>query len=170
MNGAEVIIAPNIAFWSVRVPFKVLAESDAKGWTAALVQLSKLSNTFYFPIPDYDGPRNGYAGADPLVNGASQLGTTLIADGVTPSTTILLPGDYMEVNGEFKMVTNTVTSNGSGEVSINFEPALRSSPSNNATIDIQSPVITMRLAQSLVQFDVEILSLYNMALEAVETY
>ena len=170
MNGSVVIIAPAIAFWSVRVPFKVLQETNAKAWAAALAQLSKLSNTFYFAVPDYSGPRNGYAGADPLVNGAGQLGTTLAVDGVTISTTILLPGDYIEVGGEFKIVTNTVTSNVSGQASINFEPALRTAPATDSTVDIQSPVITMRLAQSLMTLDVEILSLYNMALEAVEHY
>lgn len=171
MNGAEVIYAPNIAFWILSAPLAVMNAADARAWMAALVQLSKFGNTFDFTPPDYNsGPSGGYAGANPLVNGASQVGTSLICNGVSNNTLIVSAGDYLEVNNEFKMVTANATSNGSGAVTIFFEPALRQSPANGATVQVQTPAVTMRLINPSATQAVRPKDLYNFSLEAVETY
>ena len=169
MDGSDVIMAPNIAFWRATLPLSVMSKTDARPWAAALAQLSKLSNVFFLTFPDYTAPATGYAGATPLVSGASQTGTSLTADGVSNSTAILLPGDYIEVNNEFKIVTLAATSNGSGQVTITFEPALRSSPADNAAIIIQSPVVIMRLIEALASWDVNLLSLHDIALDVIES-
>ncbi len=87
----------------------------------------------------------GTVSGTPLVAGASQTGTSLDTDGWSASQTVLRTGDYFEVNGELKMATADVTSDGSGAATINFEPELRDPPANNAAITVNNPTCVMRL-------------------------
>jgi len=169
-NGGEVIIAPPYARWMVRFPLAAQERADAQAWLGALVQLNKLSNVFQLTPPSYTGPVGGYAGADPLVAGASQVGTSLDCDGVTPSTLIVSAGDYMEVNDEFKMVIADATSDGAGLVTINFEPALRASPSNNATVEIQTPELNLRLREPLAVWNITPSLWYLIELDCIESF
>lgn len=171
MNGAEVIMAPAFALWVLSAPLPVLQEAAAKDWRAALAQLSKLSNTFKVQPADYDGPGTGYAGADPVVNGGSQMGTSLVCDGVSLSTAIVQTGDFLEVNGEFKIVTADASSDGAGNVTISFEPALRSAPADGATVDIQTPQLNnMRLVDPRAAWSVRPPKLYDIQIHAIESF
>jgi hypothetical protein len=93
--------------------------------------------------PDYTGPTSGQTTA--LVQGGSQTGTSLIVDGVTPSVSFLLAGEYFQVGTEFKVVTADCTASGGGVVTINFKPTLRASPADNAALTLTSPQLLARL-------------------------
>ena len=99
-------------------------------------------------------------GSTPLVNGASQTGNSLVTDGWANSTAILLRGDIITLasvnavnpqnrqdTGSLRnfVVTEDVTSDGSGNATIPIEPAISpaandpfrtvtQSPANNAAI------------------------------------
>ncbi len=109
--------------------------AQVAAWQAFFLQLEGSANTFYGFDPDAINPR-GAGGGTPLVNGGSQTGSTLATDGWPNSTTVLCAGDYFSVNGELKMVTADATTNGSGQVTLNFKPALRSSPVDNSPLTI----------------------------------
>lgn len=85
----------------------------------------------------HDNPARGASGGTPLVNGASQTGSSIILDGVSNETNWIRAGDYfsIDVNGEheLKMCTADANSSGGG-VTVSFEPALRASPLNNAAV------------------------------------
>lgn len=74
------------------------------------------------------------------VNGASQTGTTLQTNGWNANATILRAGDYIEVamptgvNQQLFMVLENVTTDGSGNATLTIEPAIRTSPQDNAFI------------------------------------
>ena len=122
------------ARWRASYTLPRMKRAQMAEWQSFLLQLEGGVNTFYAYDPDARIPR-GLATGTPLVNGASQTGSSLVIDGAAASVTNwLYAGDYFTVNGEFKMVTANVTTNGSGQATINFKPALRSAPADNAAI------------------------------------
>lgn len=114
-------------------------------WQAFLMQLEGQANTFYGFDPDARTPR-GVATGTPLVKNGSQTGSSLTTDGWTAGIVgILKAGDYFSVNGELKMVTADVTSDGSGNATLTFKPPLRSSPADNAPITVTNCTVPMIL-------------------------
>jgi hypothetical protein len=172
MGGGAVIVAPPYAIWTLSIPLATQTLSgNARAWFAALAQLSKLSNTCKIMPPGYPGTGTGYTGANGLVNGAGQLGLALNADGYTASTALALAGDFLEVNGEFKVLTADAISNGASQVTFNFEPALRQAPADNAAIEIKTPKLTLRLAQPIAEWEYRRTSLrHDITLELVESF
>jgi len=63
-------------------------------------------------------------------------GNSITTSGWDPSETdVLLPGDYIEIEGsELKIVTSSVSSDANGEAIINFDPPIRTSPSNLSSV------------------------------------
>jgi hypothetical protein len=140
------------ARWSATYSLPDMNRTQAAVWQAFLLSCEGGVNTFNAYDPEGRAPR-GVATGTPLVNGGSQTGSSLITDGWANSVTgILKAGDYFSVNGELKMVTADVNSNGSGQATISFKPALRNSPSDNAPLTLSNPTCTMILiddAQSM---------------------
>ena len=145
-SGASVIVQSTKAIWILSFPLNELKLADARVWTSALVQLAKLDNQFQVTPPGWSAGA-GYGGSNPLVNGAAQLGTTLVCDGATASSTVALEGDFISVNGEFKCLTQQADSDPTTNVTFNFEPALRASPTDGASVEVINPIITMRMLQ-----------------------
>lgn len=166
-GGSQAIIQNTKALWAFSFPVAPKRIAQARAWSAALVQLSKLSNTFVITPPGWVQGAN-YGGAVPLVVGGSQLGLSLDCDNVSISTAIALAGDFISVNGEMKKLTAAATSNGAGLVTFNFEPALRNSPSNNAEVEVIAPVVTMRMLQSRYDESVNLSGFHNFTVDAIE--
>jgi hypothetical protein len=160
----------------VTIPFH--RDEDAyREWSLALNRLSDLANVFQFTPPDYDGPSTGYAGANPLVNGGSQLGTSLICDGVSNSTAIVKAGDFASVqvtsplgntNIQLFQIAADATSNGSGEVTLTFTKPIRQAPANNATVQILTPVAQFRLTQPAYVVPSNVDDFAQFSVEAIE--
>lgn len=131
--------------WVARYELPYMKRAEAAEWRSFFLKLQGRLNTFNGFDPEGRTPR-GVATGTPLVNGGAQTGYSLITDGWTISTTgILKAGDYINVNNELKQVTDDVDSDGSGNATINFQPPLRNSPSDNATITVFNTTVEMRL-------------------------
>lgn len=131
--------------WKASYTLPRMNREQAAEWQAFFLQLEGGVNVFNGFDPDAKQPR-GVATGSPLVAGGSQTGSSLTTDGWTASVTnILMAGDYISVNGELKMVTANASSNGSGEATITFKPALRASPDDNAVITVSNCTCTMIL-------------------------
>lgn len=109
------------------------------GWVNAV----GLYGDFTIQDPDYTGAQSGIASA--LVNGASQSGTSLACDGVTASVVVLRQGEYFQVGTQFFVVAADVSSNGSGQFTVTFKPALRASPADNAVVTLNNPQLLLKL-------------------------
>jgi len=168
-SGAAVIVQSTKAFWALSFPLRVQKLALARPWWAALVQLAKLDNQFEIYPPGWEQGA-GYSGANPLVNGASQLGTSLVCDGAAANDLVVLAGDGLDVNGEFKVATADANSDGAGAVTINFEPALRVSPANNAIVDVKTPTIVMRMVAPIVGVGASLPDRINISFDAVEHF
>lgn len=130
--------------WEGVVETIALFPADVKTMWAFLHQVG-LYGEFTIKDPDYSGAQSGITSA--LVQGAGQSGTSLICDGVTPSVTVLRAGEYFQVGNEFKVVTADCSSNGAGVFTVNFKPALRTSPADNAPLTLNTPLMLLRMIQ-----------------------
>jgi hypothetical protein len=137
------------ARWTATYTLPAMKRGKAAAWQAFFDRLEGSANAFNAFDPDGKTPR-GTATGTPLVSGATQTGSTLAIDGCTASVTgWLMAGDYFSVNGELKRLTADATTNGSGQTTLNFKPALRNSPADDAPLTLTKPTCTMILADDM---------------------
>jgi hypothetical protein len=99
------------------------------------------TETIVAPVPDYV-PVASYG--TPLVNGAGQLGSSLVVDGLTAGV-VIAKGKFLSlVTGGQRyvhMVTAQTTANGSGQATLPIWPMLRVATTDNAVVELAAPKI-----------------------------
>jgi hypothetical protein len=126
------------AKWRYVLNFGAVSGDRRAEVLAAIARCKGQANRLRIPV--YDNPKRGGYGGNPLVNGGSQTGNSLNVDGVTNKSNWIRAGDYFSVvvNGEHELKMCTADANSSGgTVTISFEPPLRASPLNNATVWVE---------------------------------
>ncbi|MCE9566373.1 MAG: hypothetical protein K8U57_30485 [Planctomycetes bacterium] len=132
--------------WMANYSLPKMNRAQMAAWQAFFLSLEGSVNTFYAYDPDARTPR-GVATGTPLVKGASQTGSSLNIDGCTAGVTgWMRAGDYFVVNSELKMLTQDATTNGSGETTLNFKPALSNSPADNDPLTVSNCTVPMVLS------------------------
>lgn len=137
------------ARWVCTYSLPPMNRQQMADWQVFLMQLEGGVNTFYGFDPDGRTPRGKAATnpGTPLVNGASQTGSSLTIDGCPANITgYLLPGDYFTVNDQMVMVTAPVDTDGTGNATVNFKPALRGSPADDDALTVRDATCLMILA------------------------
>jgi len=121
------------------VSMPAMSAADALSWQA---DLRRSTETMILNLPE-PGITVGTPGT-PLVNGASQTGTSLITDGWTAGYTIP-KGKWISVSVSSLLylyqVTAAVTANGSGQATLVLHPMLRASPADNAALNVNPATI-----------------------------
>lgn len=169
LSGSTQTLALPGQRWEFTFTYPMIARDDADLVMVFLAQLRGMAGRFKAGNPARRYPR-GAAGGTPVVAGAGQTGISLNTSGWPVSTPVLKAGDFLEVNGELKLVTADVTSSGTGTASVAFEPPLRASPADAAAIVTSDPGATFRLAEDKQSLRFE--SFYKRAftLEGVEVF
>jgi len=129
--------------WAGTYTFAAASEQELFGllaWTRRL----KIDGEFFAFDPGHRVPFGGVV-SGLVVDGGSQTGSTIDVKGATPSTTHLVAGDYFQISSQYFQVLEDFTTDGSGEGTISFFPSLRFSPSNNAPVITDNPVMVARL-------------------------
>lgn len=140
---------------------------DARTLTAQFQSLRGPIDDFRITPPDHEGL--GTALGSGLVSGASQTGTSVATDGWTINQPVLLEiGDYFEINGELKIVTQRATSDGAGNSTIQFQPPIRKSPADNSAVITINPRVTMRLTIPIAAHSLSAPVIYALSIEAEE--
>ena len=161
-DAASIGIAPNVqTFTSTLNAFQQFRELPGSRWFASFTwssrqgvdaktlkgQFTSLNGpigTFRISPPDNES-LGTFSGAG-LVNGAGQTGSVLVTDGWAINQASLgVAGDYIEINNELKILTQTASSDGSGNATFNFAPAIRKSPANNSSVITSNPMLTARI-------------------------
>ena len=144
--------------WMLDVALVPSARSTADQWISWLESLEGGLYTFLGGNPAADVAKGTAATnpGTPLVNGASQTGSSLIIDGCpTSETGWLLAGDFVQVgtgaSSELYRVLEDVTTDGSGNATLSLNRDLLNSPSNNAAVAVSSCRGVFRLADTTVR-------------------
>ena len=159
------------ARWAGDFILPPMSRAQAADFIAFLQNLGGMAGRFYGYDPSSTVPRGNMSGSSLKVNGASQTGKSLVCDGALPSTTVLLKGDYIEVNSELKIITADATSDGSGNVTLSFAPSLRTSPPDNVDIITTNPKCIMMLVDDQQGFyDVNEVHHYGVRFSGIEAF
>ena len=156
------------ARWYATFNLPPMKKENSLEYIGFLQRLQGRVHSFFGFDANHRSPSGTIAGSTLLVNGASQTGTSLTLDGAQASTTVLKAGDFFSVNSELKMVTVDATSDGSGDVTVNFVPSLRSSPSDDAVITTTNPVCTMKLTGDSTTYSINTAGIYGISFSGLE--
>jgi len=134
--------------WSGLYKLPPMVGAQARTWKAWLTSLGGTAGTFKGFDPDARTPQGSAQNGQGLVNGAGQTGNSLATDGWPASITgLLLPGDYVQLGNQLKLITEQVDSDALGNATLNFEPALHKSPVDNGAVIVVNPVGVFRLVE-----------------------
>ena len=171
-TGQQQVYKHQGQWWEAEVSLPPMKRDEAEQVVAFLIKMNGQYGTFLMGDFLSTAPR-GIGTGTPLVNGASQAGDELVTDGWTVSTTgILKAGDWIQLGSAstatLHKVLDDVTSDGSGNATLNIFPNLRSSPGDNAAITISSPKGRWRLASNETDYAIDNASIYGMTFACIE--
>lgn len=157
--------------WSIDASLPPLNKADADVWRAFFTKLNGRENTFTVGDP-LSKTAKGEAGGTPLINGASQTGSSLNVDGCTTSQTDWLKaGDYIQLgtggDARLFMVTDDVDSDVSGEATINIWPDINVAYADDTAVVVSNTVGAFRLTQDRITFDIDNNSFTKISFSAV---
>ena len=131
--------------WRASLTFSSTTAPRMRALRAFLMALEGQAGRFYLS-PSLYVPGGDVLSSDlGQVMGAGQTGSALTTDGWTNSTLLFKAGDFVEINGELKVVTADCSSGGTGIASISFKPELRTSPPDNQPLVVAAPRCIMKL-------------------------
>lgn len=154
--------------WVLAGNYPQLTKAQAGPIKAFLLSLNGNVGTFLAGDRLCASPSGSVTGTI-LVNGASQTGQVLNADGFTPSAAnVFIAGDQIQIGNYLYMILANASANGSGQCALDIWPALRSSPADNASITYLSPKGLFRLDSPVVGWSANPEGFYDISFSAVE--
>ena len=131
--------------WAYDIQLTPTEGADGRALSVFFDALAGAFGRFLFADPSIDQSVPG----SPVVNGAGQTGETLSVGGLTPSALAFRVGDFFSLgsglNTRLYRVTADVTADASGEASLPIIPRLRSSPDDNAALEVVAPKVLLRM-------------------------
>lgn len=159
--------------WMLNVSFPPMTRAEFAPIYAFSVKQKGQYETFTYVPPTISTTR-GSSGETPVVNGAISAGAvTANVDGLTASTSnILRAGDFIKFSDHTKiyMVTDDMSSDGSGDATLNFHPAATEAIPNNATITIASVPFTVSFQDDVREYGTNYTNLYSYEINLIEVY
>lgn len=149
LDGTVQTLAMPGARWEATLTWGALSVADYRTLEAFISSLGGMAGRFFYgPI---HGPRRATGGGTPVINGASQSGSTLSTRGWSASAQAFLVGDwlsYTDTTGRRRLhqVTANSTANGSGVASVSIAPPIRRAGADGAALTITTPTGVFMLA------------------------
>lgn len=133
--------------WSGVLTFRPLRGSDLLRMRAWLRRIGH-TNLFFAYDPDHRTPVNGI-NPNLQVWGAGQTGQRLLVLGGSPNQTVLVEGDYFEIDRQYFQVQRDFIVGPDGAGFLEFWPALRVSPQNGEYINVDKPKMVARITSDI---------------------
>lgn len=143
-TGKRQVIAHPYAVWMFEGTMIRYDGVNAGVMRSFLAKMRGRANTVRMPVPGVTGPLSGITN-NGQVNGTGQSGGSLATYGWGASKLVMREGDYFNIGDELKMCSADVSSNGSGQCTITFEPNLRASPADNTVVNVLAPYVYLSL-------------------------
>ena len=158
--------------WQADITLPAMKRSDAEKWIAWLVSLRGQLGTFLLGDP-LGCTARGAATGTPLVNGSSQTGGSLVIDGAATSVTgWLKAGDYIQLgtgsSATLHKVLQDANSDGSGNVTLDIWPHIRTAPADNSTVTVSNTKGLFRLSSNEQSWSINEASIYGLTFGAME--
>lgn len=138
---AQMMGAPR---WVFSISTGARTRAEAAAWEAHVLRLRGMVNR----VRCWDWRREaplGPATGTPVVRLAG-TGASLATEGWTPGVTgILQAGSYLGINGELKLLTETISSDALGRATVQIEPPLRAQAPAGAPLILAKPTATFVL-------------------------
>lgn len=132
--------------WRASVELPSMTRAQAGQWQGMLLNLQGGYNSFLFGDVFNPTPLGSIAGS-PRVNGADQIGRTLITDGWDVNEYgVLLAGDRIQLGNRLYQVTRNVNTDSGGNATLDIFPSLRESPVENSLLILEDCVGVFTLA------------------------
>tara|TARA_Y100001973_G_scaffold106528_2_gene185036 strand:+ start:9279 stop:9884 length:606 start_codon:yes stop_codon:yes gene_type:complete len=169
LNGAIQTAELPGARWSVSMTFSNRFGRAAWALQATLAKLAGRAGRFYVTPADWEDRAGNASGTGAVATDASG-GTSIDTDGWDINITDLFyAGSYFEVNGELKMVTADVDSDGTGLATIEFSPPLRKAVTDGMQIRHVEPRAIMMLSDdSQANWGIQAPAIYAVTIDAME--
>jgi len=162
-------------WWEAEITLPPMKHELAREWVAKLVSMRGVFGTMLLGDWDARTPRGtaSSSAGTPLVNGGSQTGNSLIIDGATASQTgYLKAGDYIQIgsgiSSKLHMVIDDVNTDSGGNATLNIEPKLRTSPSDNTALTVTNTKGVFRLAGNETEWTADAVSKYGITFAVIE--
>ena len=156
------------AQWHMQMTFNDLDTRDGRRLAAFVASLRGRAGRFEITPSDWE-PIGTVAGTPTLSADASSLATTLQTTGWDPDQPLVFAmGDYLEINGELKYVTQDTPSDANGDAAIQIMPPVRVGVASGTSIVVEKPKALMMLKSDSNAKTVKAPRLYSMTLSAKE--
>lgn len=149
----QVASYPAAARWMAVLTWSLLSRTEAALLEAFLVACNGKAGRFLLSNQARRLPR-GSAPGTPVVDGNGNYGGLLATRGWTANRSgVLLPGDYVSVQNELKMVLAEASSNADGKATLTISPNLRKVPVDGmAVVTAAAPGIFRLLDDNQAKF------------------
>ncbi|PCI51398.1 MAG: hypothetical protein COB49_01975 [Alphaproteobacteria bacterium] len=156
ITGKVQTVDRNGGRWEVDVQLPPLTIAQIRAWFAALIRAQ--DDPVYFSPPYSSTMLSGGNPGSPLVNGAAQVGTSLITDAWAAFYSVS-DGDFISFNNgsfdELHLIKSGtgLAADGLGNAILTIHPAIQISPPNNAVIRVANPRGQFKVIADTVDFD-----------------
>jgi hypothetical protein len=155
----------------LRLRFPIMTRTEFAPINAFVMKQRSQMESFTYSPPTISSPL-GVASGVISVNGAILAGVTSVAiDGMANSTSgVFKAGDYFRFTGQTKvyMVMADVSSNGSGQGTLTFEPPLRANVSDNAVLIYSGVDFTVGLTGDIQEFNISTENYFQYEIDLIE--
>ena len=155
----------------LRIRFPIMTRAEFAPINAFVMKQRSQMESFQYVPPTIDDAL-GVASGVISVNGAISAGVTSVAiDGMANSTSgVFKAGDYFRFTGQTKvyMVMADVSSNGSGQGTLTFEPPLRANVSDNAVLIYSNVDFTVGLTGDIQEFNISTENYFQYEVDLIE--
>lgn len=127
--------------WVAEYVFRVVGHRDGQ----ALDALINLGDSFLMHDMGRPKPLNGVITGVQLVGAHLRGNTTIDVDGLTPSQTHLVAGDYVGIDDKLYMLIQPVAANGAGEGTLTLNRGLVDDVADNTAVNTDRPTCEMLL-------------------------
>lgn len=152
-----------------------MTRAEGEQWVSFLIKLKGMQGTFLLGDPAAATPRGSASSTPgtPVVNGAGQIGDDLTVSGLPADVDgYLLAGDYIQLGtsgaATLHKVLNNVDTNASGIGAIDLFPAIRTAPTDAATVVVSNAKGVFRLATNETNWSINEVTHYGLSFAAVE--
>lgn len=166
-TGARQVLASGRGWWECQINYPpIVGTANFNAWRAFMALMRGPANDVQIPV---DVTAQSSIANTMSVNGANQTGRNINVDGLPNSTAILKAGQFVTIGNQLLQLTADVTSNGSGQATLSFEPAIRVAPADNATVEFKNPYALMYMLEDA-SYSVEPGYVYSLSLNMRESF